>query len=56
MRSILEKLKKLNGNHIKAIRRRGMDPQNYLLIRETYACLYLMDIRFNKVKIIYKFN
>ena len=36
--------------------RRGLDPENYIVIKETYTSLWLKDIRFNKVKILYKRN
>jgi hypothetical protein len=35
---------------------RGMDPKNYLVIKDTYASLYLLDLRYGKVKIITKLN
>ena len=36
--------------------RRGLNPDNYALIKETYSSLYLRDIRDRSLKIIFKNN
>ena len=51
-----EKNPKPTGNQCALIRRRGLDPNNYVVLKETYSSLWLKDLRFNKVKILYKRN
>lgn len=48
--------KSLTSNQKTMIRRRGMDPKNYRLLKNTNAALYLLDLRFDKVKVIHKWN
>lgn len=36
------------------IKRRNMNPKNYIVLKETWDRLYLKDLRYNKVKIIHK--
>ena len=50
------KYKKLNNNQCVMLRRRGLDPTNYVVLRETYVSLYLRDVRDGSVKIIMKYN
>lgn len=51
-----EKNTKPTANQQAMIRRRGMDPKNYVVLKETYSSLWLKDLRLNKVKILYKRN
>lgn len=51
-----EKNKKLTSNHIAMLRRRGLDPKNYEVIKDTYSSLYLRDLRTGAIKIITKMN
>ena len=51
-----EKNTKPNANQKVMILRRGLDPNHYLVMKETWSSLYLLDVRFNKVKILYKRN
>lgn len=46
----------LTSNHRVMLRRRGLDPANFELIKETYGSLYLRDKRDGSTKIIYKQN
>jgi len=48
--------KKPNRTQRVMIKRRGLDPKNYAVLSETYSSLYLLDLRYNKVKILYKRN
>jgi hypothetical protein len=50
------KLQPLKYNHRVMLKRRGINPDNYLLIKSTYSSLYLRDIRDGSVRIIYKNN
>lgn len=56
MRKFKMKYKRLNNNQCTMLRRRGLDPQNYVVIKDTYTTLYLRDIRDGSVKIITKYN
>lgn len=47
---------KLTPRQRELLRRRGMNPDNYVLIRALYSTLYLKDIRTGKIKIITKNN
>ena len=38
------------------LRRRGLDPQYFEVVKDTYASLYVRDKRSGMVKIIYKNN
>ena len=51
-----EKYAKPNANQKTMIRRRQLDPKNYLVIKDTCCNLYLLDFRYNKVKILYKWT
>ena len=46
----------VTSNHRVMLRRRGLDPANFELIKETYGSLYLRDKRDGSTKIIYKQN
>ena len=46
--------KPLSKNNIAILKRRQMDPNNYLLIRDDWDKLLLLDLRFNKIKIVHK--
>jgi len=46
----------LTCNQKHMLRLRGLDPKNYLLLRNTYAALWLRDIRDGSMKIINKKN
>ena len=48
--------KKLNTNQCIMLRRRGLDPKNYVVIKDTYTTLYLRDIRDGSIKLISKYN
>ena len=50
----MAKPKPLGKNHITLLNRRNMDPNNYLLLRDDWDKLILFDVRFGKVKIVYK--
>lgn len=56
MHDYAKKYKKLNENQRIMLRRRGLDPKNYLLIKNTYTSLYLKDLRSGLVKIILKYH
>ena len=56
MRKKDEVLYPLTHNHKTMLRRRGLDPNNYALIKSTYSSLYLRDLRDGSLKIIYKCN
>lgn len=47
---------KPNANQRIMIKRRCLDPNNYLVLKDSKKSLYLLDIRYNKVKIIFKYN
>ena len=38
------------------IERRGLNPADYIVLKDTFASLYLKDLRNGRVKIIYKQN
>lgn len=48
--------KPLTYNHKTMLRRRGLNPDNYVLIKSTYVSLYLRDRRDGSIKIITKNN
>ena len=50
----MAKGKPLSHNHKSLIKRRNMDSKNYLLIRDDWDKLYLLDLRYDKIKILHK--
>ena len=52
----VRKYKKLNTNQCVMLRRRGLNPKNYMVIKDTYTSLYLKDLRNGSVKIISKYH
>ena len=50
------KLQKLKHDQKVMLLRRGLDPKNYMLIKNTYATMYLLDLRYKKIKVIRKWN
>lgn len=56
MSSKSKKYKRPNGNQRVMLRRRGLDPDNYLVIKDTYSSLYLQDQRNGTIKILAKNN
>lgn len=48
--------KDLNSRQRTMLQRRGLDPKNFKVIRETYVSLYLRDLRNGRIKIIMKQN
>lgn len=48
--------KPLTSNQKEMLRRRGIDPRHYMLLKSTYTSLYLRDLRDGKIKILYKWN
>ena len=51
-----KKYPKLNSDQRIMVRRRGLDPDNYRVVKNTYAALYLLDLRYKKIKVIHKWN
>jgi hypothetical protein len=51
-----QKGKPLTFNQKTMCKIRGLNPDNYVLLKNTHAALYLLDLRYNKVKILYKWN
>ena len=47
---------KLKSNQKDMLRRRNLDPENYILIKETITSLYLRDKRTGAIKILTKHN
>lgn len=47
---------KLTYRQRQLLRRRGMNPDNYVVVRALYSTLYLKDIRTGKIRIITKNN
>ena len=47
---------KLTYRQREMLRRRGLNPDNYVLVRALYSTLYLRDIKTGKIKIITKNN
>ena len=47
---------KLTYRQRELLRRRGMDPNRYVLVRDLYSTLYLKDTVTGKIKIITKSN
>lgn len=46
--------KSLNNSQRALIRRRNMNPKNYRLVRDDWDKLLLLDLRYNKIKILHK--
>lgn len=46
----------LNSTQREILRRRGMDPRNYELVKALYGSLYVRDTRTGKVIVINKQN
>lgn len=46
--------KKLLPRHKKILRNRQMDPNNYLLLRDDWDKLILLDVRYDRIKIVHK--
>ena len=46
----------LTSNQKVMLRRRGLDPKNFVLARETYAVLCVRDVRTGKIRPINKCN
>lgn len=38
------------------LQRRGLDPKNFEMVKETYACVYIRDKRDRTIKILNKRN
>ena len=38
------------------LRRRGLDPKNFVVVKNTYSLLYLRDVRDGSIRIIAKMN
>ena len=51
-----EKKKTLTNNHKVSLRRRGLDPKDYVFVKETYGALYVRNIHTGAIKIINKCN
>lgn len=43
-------------NQKEMIKRRGLNPADYIVLKDTFASLYLKDLRNGRIKIIYKQN
>lgn len=48
--------KKLTYGQKIILKRRGLDPKNFELVKELYGSLYVRDIRDGKIKVINKVN
>jgi hypothetical protein len=46
----------LNRNQRLMLEKRGLDPKNFEFVKETYAVLYVRDIRTGMMKILNKNN
>ena len=51
-----EKKRRMSSSQWGMIRRRGLDPKDYDVIKDTFTSLYLRDRRTGKVMILYKRN
>lgn len=51
-----EKGKPPNSNQSKMLRRRGLDPKDFVVVKDTYVSLYIRDLRNGRIKIINKNN
>lgn len=47
---------RLTSNQREMLHRRGINPNNFELVKETYCSLYVRDIRTGKTLIIFKHN
>ena len=47
---------KLNARQRELLRRRGLNPNDYVLVRALYGSLFLRNIRTGKIKILDKSN
>ena len=47
---------KLTSNHKVMLRRRGLDPKDYVFVKETYGALCVRNIHTGVVKILNKRN
>ena len=47
---------KLTYRQRELLRRRGLNPDNYMVVRQLYGSLFLKDIRTGKIKILNKNN
>lgn len=50
------KTKTLTSDQRIMCRRRGLNPDNYRAVKDTYGTLYLLDLRYGKIKVIQKWN
>ena len=48
--------KKLTSNHKTILRRRGMNPDHYVVVKELYGSLWVKNIHTGNVKVINKHN
>ena len=48
--------KAFDSNQRAMLRRRGLDPKDYELVKDTYVCMYIRDLRFGRIKLINKNN
>ena len=48
--------KKLSTNHKTMLKRRGMNPDHYVVVKELYSSLWVKNVLTGKVKIINKHN
>lgn len=39
----------VSSNHAAMLRRRGLDPKNYVFLKNTYTTVYFRDIRTGKI-------
>ena len=44
------------SNQLTMLRRRGLDPKDYVLVKNTYGALYIKNVNTGVTKIIYKQN
>lgn len=51
-----EKGKPPNSNQATMLRRRGLDPKDFIIVKDTYVSLYVRDLRNGRIKIINKNN
>ena len=51
-----EKGKPPNSNQATMLRRRGLDPKDFVVVKDTYVSLYVRDLRNGRIKIINKNN
>lgn len=51
-----EKKSTFTNTHKISLRRRGLDPKDYVFVKETYCALYIRNIHTGIVKIINKHN